>query len=128
MKSQSIKIIALTLFLLLQACDNKSSSSNLQLPPSGKNELLDATPENCAKVTDLMSDYKENIAAAKGVPVASVNFLRQENCMAVVDTAKGPQRCTIGGVLWYKTGEFDAMDAWVKNGEQLSNFGAFHCL
>ncbi len=113
--------------------ETKSASSLNQTnstlkPSSGKNEPLDATPESCSKVTDLIPQYKEAIAQRYSVAMSSIRYVRNQGCMATVDTAAGPKQCGIGGVLWLSTGEYLALNAVVINSKFKSSFGGVGCL
>lgn len=126
-------LISLIVFVVVSCGKSEAQQTTFQpssnLPPSGKNEVLDAKAANCAKVTDINKVYKIEIAQKYGVPVASVRFLRiNGGCMMTIDTAQGPKECGVGGMLWYKTGQYDAISAVVRDNQLVSGFGAVSCL
>jgi hypothetical protein len=80
-----------------------------------KREEDERTAKVCTQMKSWASDSRELIARGFSVPMASVSLIRFEfssttnRCLAVVDTAKGPTKCTVGAILQdKKTGEYFA--------------------
>jgi hypothetical protein len=71
------------------------------------------TRQQCVKMKSWASDSNELIAKALKTSASSISRIRFEmgrfNCLAVVDTPKGPERCTVMDILQdKKSGEYFA--------------------
>ena len=56
--------------------------------------------QDCLKITAWGSDSRELIATALKVPMSSISLIRTQlgaldHCLAVIDTAKGPEKCRV---------------------------------
>jgi len=64
----------------------------------------------CAKVSGLTQGIQEHIAARLEVSSRSIDYLRMNNCIVVVDTPSGPMGCGLGSVVRRSNGTFLASE------------------
>lgn len=69
--------------------------------------------QQCEKMKNWASDSRELIAKAFKTSVSSISLIRFEmgrySCLAIVDTPKGPEKCSVRGILQdKKSGEYYA--------------------
>ena len=64
---------------------------------------LEQNKKNCEKISNISSQFEENVAADLNVSERSLTFKRAvytwDGCRYLVDTEKGPYYCNIPGII-----------------------------
>jgi flagellar biosynthesis GTPase FlhF len=93
-----------------QEAIKKAESDKLQAEEKAKKAKM---RQQCERMKSWASDSKELISRALKISMSSISLVRfemgQYSCLAIVDTPKGPEKCSVRDILQdKKTGEYFA--------------------